>query len=85
MSYGGHFGYTSFRNQRNRQCCCPRTGAQGNTGAQGDRGPQGERGKDGKEGDGGFSYQYKANNPIMVASAASGEIKFDTTNIRTDK
>ena len=53
MSYGGHFGYTSYKNSHNRQCCCPQKGEKGMPGGgpTGPRGPKGEKGDKGDKGD----------------------------------
>jgi len=54
MSYGGHFGYNSYRNVNNRPGACAQKGQKGEFGPGGAQGPQGPQGPQGIKGEKGM-------------------------------
>ncbi len=54
MSYGGHFGYNSYRNVNNRPGACAQKGQKGEFGPGGAPGPQGPQGPQGIKGEKGM-------------------------------
>ena len=54
MSYGGHFGYNSYRNVNNRPGACAQKGQKGEFGPGGTPGPQGPQGPQGIKGEKGM-------------------------------